>query len=477
MSRISIIIPSYGKDFSKSARWYTRARSRCLRHPEYLLTAVAVLEKNGFECQFIDATTNNLSEKETVRKVMKFNPEMVVIYCTTPSIYSDIHCGSVIKQKNKKILTVLIGPHVSALPKESLKIDKNIDVIAYGEYDYTLLDLADKKPFNKISGIVYRRNRKIYTNKPRSLIENLDELPFPAWHHVKIEDYPDPGKLYPFITLISGRGCPNYCTFCVNTPIMYKRELRLRSAKNVVDEIEYDLKLFPQLQEIMFETDTFTISHKHVREVCNEILRRGLKIKWSCNVRVDIDISLLPLMKKAGCRMLMIGYESGVQRCLNSVCKGVTIEQSRKFTEAAAKLGFILHGCFMFGFPDETKEEARQTIEFAKNLPLDTIQASGIVAYPGTPIYKWAKKNGYLVPKDWTEWVSSNLEQITVLSYPQFTKAEIDEYIDKALKEFYLRPKQILKMLLNMRSISDLKRKIFGFKSYLEYFKGGGVRY
>jgi len=792
--RVSAIIPSYGKDFSKSARWYTKSRSRCFRHPEYFLTAVAVLEIDGHEVQFIDATTHDIHEKALVKQVLDFNPEMVVIYCTTPSIYSDIHHGRLIKEKNRKAMTVLIGPHVSALPEESLKIDNLIDVIAYGEFDYTLQDLANKRPLSKTLGIAYRKNNSIHKNKPRPPIENVNELPFPAWHHIKIEDYPDPGKLYPFITLITGRGCPNYCTFChpagtnilmsngtqknivdikcgdeligldknnrytktkvthvfpvrtdmiykialsdgsslfataehpwltthnrwvktsrlrkgqrlrkvtdslktmeetidykkgyilglmesdgclrtvnqkrdygkknykyeifslicnkelypifirflkdlgieaklgsynggklyrineavyvrkkneiaklkaikkinyrdnnelrrgfiagfydgdgswsgvirisqrdeivlkklkedleffgfkvrlerttirilggqrnnlkfmslfspkkrfskisifdkqayckkvsvesveitekksvynietachnfiadgcsshncVNTPLLFKRVFRPRSAESIVDEIEYDLQLFPQIQEFMIETDTFTAYPKHVKEFCNELQRRNLKIKWSCNVRVDIDLSLLPIMKRSGCRMLMIGYESGNQRCLDAVCKRVTVEQSRKFSRVAHNLGFILHGCFMFGFPGETPKEAQKTIDFAKSLPLDTVQFSGITAYPGTPIYEWAKQKGYLVPKDWTEWVSPEKEQVTILNYPQFSKEQIDFYIDKALKEFYLRPGQILRMMTNVRSISDIKRKLFGFKSFLDYF-------
>ncbi len=468
--KISAIIPSYGKDFSKSARWYTKSRSRCFRHPEYFLTAVAVLEEAGHEVQFIDATTHDIPEKELVKEVLEFNPEMVVIYCTTPSIYNDVHHGKMIKQGNEKTMTVLIGPHVSALPEDSLKIDKSTDAVVYGEFDYTLRDLADKKPLSKVLGIAYRKNKKIFKNKPRSPIQNLDEMPFPAWHHIKIEDYPDPGKLYPFITLITGRGCPNYCTFCVNTPLLFKRVFRPRSAKSIVDEIEYDLNLFPQIQEFMFETDTFTTSPKHVKEFCNELKKRNLNIKWSCNIRVDIALALLPIMKKSGCRMLMIGYESGNQRCLDAVCKRVKIGQSRRFTETAHKLGFILHGCFMFGFPDETPEEAQKTIDFAKSLPLDTVQFSGIAAYPGTSIYNWAKQKGYLIPKDWTEWVSPEKEQVTVLNYPQFTKEQIDFYIDKALKEFYLRPSQMIRMALNIRSFSDLKRKLFGFRSFLDYF-------
>jgi radical SAM superfamily enzyme YgiQ (UPF0313 family) len=470
MSRISAIIPSYGKGFSKSARWYTKARSRCFRHPEYFLTAVAVLEKAGHEVQFIDATTHDIPEKELVKKVLDFEPEMVVIYCTTPSIYSDIHHGRMIKQKNKKIMTVLIGLHVSALPEESIKIDNSVDVVAYGEYDYTLRDLANKKPLKKILGIVYRKNRKIYRNRPRLPIKNLDELPFPAWHHIKIEDYPDPGKLYPFITLITGRGCPNYCTFCVNTPVMFKRVFRPRSAKNIVDEIEYDLKLFPQIQEFMIETDTFTISPKHVRDFCKEVLKRKLDIVWSCNVRMNADLKLLPLMKKAGCRMLMEGPESGNQTILNNIRKGITIEQTKKLVKRAHELGFIQHACFIIGLPGETRETAEQTIQLAKSLPFDTIQITGLVAYPGTVVYDWAKQNGYLIPKDWNEWVSPEKEQVTVLNYPQFSKEEIDFYIDKGLKEFYLRPKQIIRMVSNIRSFADIKRKLFGFRSFLDYF-------
>ena len=169
--------------------------------------------------------------------------------------------------------------------------------------------------------------------------------------------------------------------------------------------------------------------------------------------------------------MLMVGFEAGSQRCLDSICKGVNLEQSKKFAEVAHKIGFIMHGCFMFGFPGETPQEAQKTINFAKSLPLDTVQFSGIVAYPGTAIYRWAKQKGYLVPKDWTEWVSPKKEQVTVLNYPQFTKEQIDEYIDKALREFYLRPSQITKMLLNLRSLSDIKRKFFGFRSFIDYFR------
>jgi anaerobic magnesium-protoporphyrin IX monomethyl ester cyclase len=238
----------------------------------------------------------------------------------------------------------------------------------------------------------------------------------------------------------------------------------------VVDEIEYDYKLFPYLKEIMFETDTFSASSQHVREICEEILKRNIKFYWSCNTRVDMDLSLLPLMKKAGCRMLMTGFEFGTQEALDSVKKGIALQGSRKFAEAAHKLGFIIHACFMFGAPGETKNSCRKTIEFAKSLPLDTIQFSGICTYPGTELYEWVKKEGYLVPRDWTGWVDERFEQTALVSYPQLTSEDINNFIDIGLKEFYLRPEQIFNMVLNIRSFSDIKRKIYGLKQFINYF-------
>jgi radical SAM superfamily enzyme YgiQ (UPF0313 family) len=186
-----------------------------------------------------------------------------------------------------------------------------------------------------------------------------------------------------------------------------------------------------------------------------------------------MDLSLLPLMKKAGGRMLMVGFEFGSQQALDAVKKGITLEQSRRFAERAHRLGFTLHGCFMIGAPEETKDTARATIEFAKSLPLDTVQISGICTYPGTEIYRWAKEGGYLVPKAWKEWVSPEYEQITLLSYPQLTKEEMDRFIDVGLKEFYLRPKQIFRMVRNIRSWEDLRRKLYGFRSFVGYFRKG----
>lgn len=470
--KIIYINAPYGENFVRSARWAAKSRGRVQRHPEQALIQIAVLEKAGHICKFIEGAACNMKENQILTEIKKFQPDLAIIHTTTPSIYNDIRYA----KKAKEISgcqTILVGAHASAVPEDTIQKGKSsVDMVAYGEIDYTLRDIANKQPLENILGIVYKnKDGQIKRNNPRPYLD-VNELPFPSWKHINPRWYHDAGKLFPFLTLYTGRGCFGLCTFCRETQVINGRKLRIRDASKVVDEMENDLALFPNLKEIMFETDTFTAVSSHVRKVCEEIIKRGLhkKISWSCNVRVDIQLDLLPLMKKANCRMLMVGFEFGTNKQLNAVKKGTTIELGRKFAQTANELGFIIHGCFMIGAPEETKKSAQKTINFAKSLPLDTIQVSGIAVYPGTELYDWAKANNYITASDWKDWVNKGHEQITLLSYPQMSKVEIDAYIDKALREFYLRPKQIWKMLLAIRTWEDVVRKFYGLKGFLDYF-------
>jgi radical SAM superfamily enzyme YgiQ (UPF0313 family) len=476
--KILYLNPPYGENFVRSARWAAKSRGRVQRHPEQALIQVAVLEKAEHECKFIDGAAQNLTKKEILKIAKKFKPEICIIHTTTPSIYNDLSYAKSLK-KIIKTKIVLVGAHASAVPANTFKLAKgSIDIIAKGEVDYTLREIAEKlknkASLKDVKGISYKnKTGEIIHNKNRKLIKDLDKLPFPAWEHINPKWYHDGGKLYPFLTLYTGRGCFGLCTFCRETQVINGRKLRLRSPKKIIAEIKHDLKLFPDLREIMFETDTFTAVPSHVKKVCKAIIKNKLhkKISWSCNVRVDIDRKLLPLMKKAGCRMLMVGFEFGTNQQLKAVKKGTTIKQARRFTQKAHQLGFTIHGCFMIGAPKETEKSAQKTIDFAKSLPLDTIQISGIATYPGTDFYRWAQKRNYIVANNWKDWVDDNLEQKTLLNYPQMSKQKIDFYIDKGLKEFYLRPSQMLKMLFSIRSFDDVKRKFYGLKSFIDYFK------
>jgi len=401
----------------------------------------------------------------------------MLIFCPNisakgPSIYNDIEQAKEIK-KRTKCKIAFVGQHVSAEPVDTLEIGRGVvDYIMPGEYDYTLRDLASGKDHANVLGLIWMDGNEIVHNDHRSTID-VDDLPYPAWQLIEPEWYPDGGKKFPFLTLITGRGCNNACSFCRDPQLMYGYKLRNRSALKVVDEMEYNLRIHPQIREIMFETDTFAADRKHVEEVCNEIIKRGLhkKITWSCNMRVNTNLEVLPLMRKSGCRMLMTGYEFGYNEGLQAVRKGgVNVDMAREYTNRANKLGFTIHGCFMIGAPGETRNTAQETINFAKSLPLDTVQITGVAAYPGTTIYKWAKQKNFLRAQDWREWLTAEKEQRTLLDYPQLSSKEIDEYIDKGLKEFYLRPKQMFKMFISIRSIGDLLRKLHGFKAFIDYF-------
>jgi radical SAM superfamily enzyme YgiQ (UPF0313 family) len=476
--KIVILNPSFGDNFVRVARWAAKSRGRVQRHPEYLLTAAQVLIDAGHDVSYVEAAARNFTAEESIGTTVDLKPELLVIHVTTPSIYADIEQAKTIKDKiHCKV--VFVGQHATAEIDNTFEIGKGVvDYILPREYDYTLRDIANGVADEKNLGLCWLKDGKVRKNLPRPEID-VNELPFPAWQLIKPEWYPDGGKKFPFLTLMTGRGCNNACTFCRDPQLMYGYKLRNRTAASVVAEMEHDLKLHPQIREIMFETDTFAAEREHVIEVCNLIIEKGInkKISWSCNMRVNTDLDLLPLMRQAGCRMLMTGFEFGTDEHLRVIRKGgVSVDMARKYSEAAHKNGFTIHGCFMIGAPGETKESARKTIELAKTMPLDTIQITGVASYPGTSLYKWAKENNYILAKDWRDWLTPSGEQRTLLSYPQFSHKDIDEHIDIGLKEFYLRPKQIWRMFISINTVGDLLRKLHGFKAFVQYFAEKFVR-
>lgn len=470
--RVAILNPSFGDDFVRVARWAAKSRGRVQRHPEYLLTAAQVLIDSGHDVNFIEAAARNFTPEESYKIVEDFKPDLLVIHATTPSIYNDIEQAKILK-KRTQCQVAFVGQHASAEPDNTFNIGCDvIDYVLKHEYDYTLRDLANGMANKDILGMAWWDGSNVHHNLPRPQLD-VNELPFPAWQLIEPEWYPDGGKKFPFLTLITGRGCNNGCTFCRDPQLMYGYKLRNRTALKVVDEMEFGLRTHPQVREIMFETDTFAADSKHVQEVCHEIMKRGLhkKISWSCNMRVNTNLDDLPLMREAGCRMLMTGFEFGYDDGLKAVNKGgVSVKMADTYAHRAHDLGFTIHGCFMIGAPGETRETAQQTIDFAKSLPLDTVQITGVASYPGTSIYRWAKENNYLRANDWREWLNAEKEQRTLLSYPQFSSKDIDAYIDKGLKEFYLRPVQMWRMFISIRSLGDLFRKLHGFKAFIDYF-------
>lgn len=471
--KILVINEPFVKDFCRTQRWAARTRGRVLRAPDWLAYATAVLEKDGLEVELYDFPALGWGKKRLALLIKEKKPDFVVLDSTTPSIYSDIECAKIVKDASSARV-IMAGPHISSLPKETLELAGGaVDVACIGEYDYTVRDsIKHFSALEKVLGIAYLTNGEIKFTSPRPLIENLDELPFPAWHHLNLSRYFDGGKLYPYIDVISGRGCPNQCTFCLWPQVMHGTRYRFRSPRNVVDELEYDIKLCPQVLkggEFFFEDDTFTVNKERALLTCEEILRRNLKITFSVNARVDsCDEKMFKAMKRAGCRELLVGFESGAQDILDNVHKNIRLDESYKFMELAKKATLRVHGCFVIGLPGETEETAKKTITMALSLGCDTLQFSGAVPFPGTKFFTLAEDKGWLKSNNWQNWLGGG-EQKGVVEYPQISQAKINYYVDLGLKKFYFRPGYMIKFLLDTCSLADFYRKIRGAYNFISY--------
>ncbi len=471
-SKVLVINEPFVKNFCRTQRWAARTRGRVLRAPDWLAYATAVLEANGNMVQLYDFPAMNWDKKKLKEIIRLQKPDFVILDSTTPSIFSDIECARIVKQySDAKVL--MVGPHITSLPEETLSFAKGaVDVACIGEYDLTVRDVINNfSSLASVPGIAFYNNGSIIRTDPRKPIENLDSIPFPAWHHLDLKRYFDGGKLFPYIDIISGRGCPNACIFCLWPQVMHGTKFRFRSSENVIEEMLRDIALFPSIKkgEFFFEDDTFTVNKERAVEICECILQRNLNITFSVNARVDTaDLELFRLMKRAGCRELLTGFESGVQSILDAAHKNITVEQSRIFMATAKKAGLDVHGCFVIGLPGETEDTARKTVEFAHSLGCHTLQLSGAVPFPGTRFFEIAQKENWLKTTDWSQWLSAG-EQSGVVGYPGISQDAINQYVDEGLRKFYLNPGYMIHFLLETKSLSDLYRKVRGAWNYAGY--------
>ncbi|MFQ6020441.1 MAG: B12-binding domain-containing radical SAM protein [Candidatus Aenigmatarchaeota archaeon] len=461
--RVLLLNPPWIKGFNRFSRWSSRSVSETLSEPLYLAYATAVLERDtNADVKLIDAFALGWKLSELKRNLKKINPDLVVIESTTPSFEDDMKTVKIIKNNtNAKIM--LVGTHGSVFPKETLR-NNPIDIVAIGEYDYTVRDVV--KNFNnlrRVKGIAFKKNGKIIKTSPRPLIENLDSLPFPARHHLDMSKYRESNitkKI--FARMISSRGCTGRCIFCVFNFVYNNLRWRGRSAKNVVDEMEHLINEYG-IEYIYIDDDTFTIDKKRVHDICKLIIKRGInkKLSWGSLSRIDtVNEKMLKTMVEAGCDLLVYGVESGDQNVLNNMKKGITLEQIRRVFKWTKKAGIRIHATFMFGSPGETKETIRKTIEFAKELNPDTAQFPICMPYPGTEFYEIAKKNNWLKFNKWSDFYSAT--DRAVIETPQLSRKDLEKAVKMAYKEFYMRPRFILKKLFSINSFSQFKETIKG---------------
>jgi radical SAM superfamily enzyme YgiQ (UPF0313 family) len=474
--------------FSREQRSPAITRSGTLYYPMWLCYAAGLLDSESHECLLIDAPATRESFSEIFESIKDRNFQLVVVDTSTPSILNDCQIALRLKE-HFQAYTVIVGTHPSALPEDSLKLVPGIDAVARGEYEVTLRELARclSKNLNpvleelrKINGLTFSLDNRIYHNKDRQLNQDLDLLPFVSSVYKKYLNYKDyfyAHSKYPVVAIISGRGCPHRCMFCVYPQVFSGRRLRYRSISNVVDELEYILENFADVKEIMFEDDTLTINKLRCKEFAEEILRRGLRFTWSANSRCDVDLETMQLLKEAGARLLCVGVESGAQAILNSMEKNLKVERIRHFFKDAKKGGILIHGCFLVGNPGETKETMERTLDFAKELCPDTAQFFPIMVYPGTEAYEWAAENGYLKTQNFEEWLTENGLHNCIVSRPGLSAKDLVDFCDRARKEFYLRPHYILrKAFQGIKDPYEFRRLLKGASTFSKYIFRGTFR-
>lgn len=444
--------------------------------PLGLASLAAVLEKNDYKVEILDANALQLSEYEIVKKAD--NADIIGITAMTPVINSAIRIAKGIKQNNPNSAIILGGPHATILPEDILNNVCEVDIIVRGEGEETIVELCDALENNSsietLHGITYRNNNTIKNTPSRPPIMNLDSLPFLAYHLLPLDKYklhPPHGREYPFMALLASRGCPYNCIFCSKS--VFGSKFRGQSPERIVDEIVYLKERFG-IKEITFYDDVFTLKQKRTMQLVKELKERNLDIPWTCEARVNlVTEELLKEMKKAGCYMIAYGIESGNQMILNTLRKNITIEQIKSAIEATRKAGIQSVGYFMLGSPGETPETIRQTIDFAKSLDIDFAQFSVTTPFPGTDLYDLYLSSGNKNTK-WDDFIYASLKSSSapVFETKALPKEDLRERNAKAYREFYLRWSYIWKRFIGMQSLGDLKTNMKGFSMFLDMLGG-----
>jgi radical SAM superfamily enzyme YgiQ (UPF0313 family) len=405
----------------------------------------SVLEKNEFEIDVIDCQVLRCSYEEFRNRISEIKQaDIVGITSTTLTYKSALQIAKIAKEVWPECLTLLGGSHATFWDKQALEECPSLDIIVRKEGEETMLELAKRVKQNEdyydVLGITIRKDGKIVKNEDRPYIENLDDLPFPAHHLWPLERLQKHGSV--IFPLMASRGCVYWCDFC-STVRMFGRRYRMRSPKNVVDEIEYLHKTFGAHQ-FTFYDDAFTIDQDRAAEICKEIKKRKLKVEWDCETRVDmVTKDLLRTMKEAGCFAVWFGVESGSQPVLDAMRKGITPAQTIKAFKWAKEVGLMTVAGVVLGFPGETKETIWETVKFIERVKPGDVGYYIATPYPGTPLYEQVVKEGRLKIHDFNRFDTAT----PVFDLGTMTGEELLELRERAFQRFYLRPGYFFSMI------------------------------
>lgn len=457
---------------SLEERYGDMAESGTTTPPLGLCLLAGITRDKGYETSILDAEVLRLSFKETFDKIKKKDPHYICITAVTISILNAAKLAKMIKEVMKKPL-IIGGPHLTAVPIETMNRFKEFDIGVVREGENTIIELfyalENNKSLEDVNGLIIRQGEELKLTQPRDFIKDMDRLPMPAWDLL-----PDLTKYYktptfsfgrsPATSLITSRGCIGQCLFCDRQ--VFGNVIRGYSSEYIINMIKH-LQENYGIKEVIIHDDAFVILRKRLIEFCNTVINEKMDITWSCNARVDlVNPDILNLMKHAGCWQIGYGIESGRQSILDFIKKGTKLEHIEKAIKWTKKAGIRTRGFFMMGYPTETEESIRETIDFAKRIPVDDFQITFFTPLPGSEAHAIVKNYGEF-DYDWSK--MSMWEPIFI---PKgLTKEKLIKFQKMAFREFYFRPKIIFSYLENLKSLENIVKLIKGGISLLKCLK------
>ncbi len=470
--------PFHQSSFSRCSRSPAVTKSGTLYYPIWLAYAAGLAqEKTNYSVHLVDAIPPRWNQEQLISHLRQIQPDLVCCDTSTPSISQDLRTARAVRQAFPDTRIVMVGTHATALPESVLASEPAVDAVAAGEYDQTAIDLAcamdQNRPWENVPGLVLRRQEQFHYTAARNLIDNLDSFPFVSrvyQRSLNLQDYFFSAARFPMVMMITSRGCPHRCQWCLYPQVMHRGKYRLRSPENVAAEFEYIARDLPAVREIGIEDDLFTGDRRRLQQICELLIHQKNTIPFWCDTRVDLDYETMRLLKAAGCRLLIAGFESASQEILDRISKGASAEQAFEFVRNARRAGLLVHGCFVLGNPGETHQTVRQTIRFAKQLHPDTAQFFPMMVYPGTKMYNWVRDNGCLRTEDFDRWLTPDGLHNSVVDLPGLPAEQVLQYCDRARREFYLRKGYIAKKIAqSLFSPQEARRNLKAFRRFARF--------
>jgi radical SAM superfamily enzyme YgiQ (UPF0313 family) len=471
MTKVLLVNPPF--EYEEESVGKTKSIKKVLNivPPLGIAYIAAVLEKMGIQVKIIDCAVG-ISFDILFDKLLNESPDVIGITSTTPAFIKAKKLASFIRARLSETKILIGGAHVTALPQETMETGL-FDIGIRGEGELTVEQLFKNyknghfDKLDEIRGIIYRDQKSIHRNEDQDFIQDLDTIPLPARHllpHPKFyRPTPASCRKVPYAVMMTSRGCPSQCTFCDRK--IFGERCRMRSVQNIFQEID-ELVTKYGVKELRFFDDTFTLNKERVHKICGEFKKRKLNLSWTCLTKTTcVDGPLLKHMKKAGCWQVLYGFESGDEDMLRLLKKGNTVESNKRAIRLTKEAGLEVRGDFIVGTPGETRESLERTVRFTINMDLDYAHFNKFIPFPGTELYKKLSDEGYVF--DFSKSTILDHKQVYYIN-PGMDKNEFSDFLDRANKRFYLRPGYILKRLLSIRTLHQLKGQIDGFFAILE---------